>query len=89
MIFPAVADALQWSFLRRVVSWVTQYLDNFIAVGSPESPECQTNLRQCANGWGFQCVGPAAVLVFLGFELDTNQMVIKLLEYKVHRTHPW
>ena len=44
-IFSAVADALQWSFLRRGVSWVAHYLDDFITVGSPESPECQTNLK--------------------------------------------
>ena len=33
-----------------------------------------------------KCAGPAAVLVFLGFELDTNQMVIRLPEVKLHRT---
>jgi len=27
------------------VSWVAHYLDDFITVGSPESPECQTNLK--------------------------------------------
>ena len=28
-IFSAVADALQWSFLRRGVSWVAYYFDDF------------------------------------------------------------
>ena len=93
-IFSAVADSLQWSFLRRGVSWVAHYLDDFITVGSPESPECQTNLKimlATCQRLGVpvaqkKCAGPAAVLVFLGFELDTNQMVIRLPEDKLHRT---
>ena len=64
------------------MSWVAHYLDDFVTVGPPESPECQTKLKimlaTCQRvGVGVpvaqeKCAGPAAVLVFLGFELDTN-----------------
>ena len=63
-------------------------------VGSPESPECQTNLKimlATCQRLGVpvaqkKCAGLAAVLVFLGVELDTNHMVIRLPEDKLHRT---
>ena len=93
-IFLVVADALQWSFLRRGMFWVAHYLDDFITVGSPGSPECQTILgimlatcqRLGVPVAQKTCVCPAAVLVFLGFELNTNQMVIRLPEDKLHCT---
>ena len=76
------------------MSWVAHYLDDFITVGSTESPECQTNLKiMLATCQRLRvpvaqekCAGTTAVLVFLGFELDTNQMVIRLPENKLHRT---
>ena len=79
------------------VSWVAHYLDDFVTVGPPESPECQTNLKimlATCQRLGVpvaqeKCAGPAAVLVFLGFELDTNQMAIRLPEDKLRRTQSW
>ena len=32
-----------------------------------------------------KCEGPASVLTFLGFELDTNQMVVRLPQAKLQR----
>ena len=43
-IFSAVADALQWSFKCRGVTWVAHYLDDFITVGAPGRRECQVIL---------------------------------------------
>jgi hypothetical protein len=43
-IFTAVADALQWVMLDGGVSAVDHYLDDFITIGRPSSPECQQNL---------------------------------------------
>ena len=34
-IFTAVADALQWVFQQRGVTWIRHYLDDFITVGAP------------------------------------------------------
>ena len=73
-IFLAVADALQWSFLWRGVSWAAHYLDDFVTVGPPESPEYQANFKimlVTCQQLGVpvaqeKCAGPAAVLVFWG-----------------------
>ena len=93
-IFSAVADALQWSFQRRGVTWVEHYLDDFITMGAPNSEECRSNLdrmlsvcRQLGVPVAQEkCAGPTAVMVFLGFELDSNRMVVRLPEEKLRRT---
>lgn len=93
-IFSAVADALQWSFQRLGVSWSAHYLDDFITIGSPGTNECQSNLSgmlSACRRLGVpvaqeKCAGPAAVLTFLGFQLDTVQMVVSLPSDKLHRT---
>ena len=93
-IFSAVADALQWAFQRRGTTWVAHYLDDFITVGAPNSPECQSNLDCMLTACSHlgvpvahsKCAGPATSLVFLGFELDSIRMVVRLPEDKVQRT---
>ena len=93
-IFSAVADALQWVFKKQGVTWVDHYLDDFITLGPPETATCQANLERMlsscqrlgvpvAQG---KCAGPTSVLVFLGFELDTEQMIIRLPQDKLKRT---
>ena len=44
-IFTAVADALEWVFRRRGVSWCTHYVDDFLTAGRPASEECRSNLQ--------------------------------------------
>ena len=94
MIFSAVADALQWSFRVQGVTWVGHYLDDFITVGPPGTMICQSNLDKmlasCAR-LGVpvapgKCMGPVSVLVFLGLELDTEQMIVRLPHEKLQRT---
>ena len=90
-IFTAVADALQWIFEKKGLSWVNHYLDDFIMVEAPESQECQANkekmLAFCQQlGVSVvleKCTDPAPVMVFLGFELDTINMVVRLPEEKL------
>ena len=85
-IFTAVADALQWVMLKHGVSWVAHYLDDFIMVGPPGLPVCQRNVDEmlsscCRLGVPVapaKCEVPATELVFLGFELDTVNMVVRL-----------
>ena len=94
MIFSAVADALQWSFRRQGVTWVSHYLDDFITLGPPGTATCQSNLEQMLSSCARlgvpvapgKCVGPATVLVFLGFELDTEEMIVRLPQEKLQRT---
>ena len=44
LILTALADALQWIMTNRGVSPVFNYLDDFITLGAPLSPQCQINL---------------------------------------------
>ena len=43
-IFTAVADALEWAFLKQGVSWSTHYIDDFLPMGQPDTTECRDNL---------------------------------------------
>ena len=92
-IFSAVADALQWVFCRQGVTWVAHYLDDFITMGPPGGRECQSNIDLmlvACRRLGVpiapeKCAGPASVMVFLGFELNTDEMVIRLPHGKLQR----
>ena len=92
-IFTAVANALLWVFQQKGVSWVDHYWDDFITTGPPGSQECQSNkdtiLGSCERlGVPIvpeKCTDPSPTLVFLGFELDTIQMVVRLSEEKLQR----
>ena len=85
-IFTAVADALEWVFRHRGVTWCTHYVDDFLTVGRPESGECRSNLQVMLETCGRLGVplkadkleGPSTTLTFLGIVLDTVQMEIRL-----------
>lgn len=76
------------------MTWVDHYLDDFITLGPPGTPVCQSNLERmlwlCARLGvpivPVKCDGPTSVLVYLGFELDTDQMVVRLPREKLLRT---
>ena len=93
-IFTVVADALQWIFQENRVGWVAHYLDDFITLGPPGGQECHHNmelmLRFCQQlGVPIapsKCMGPAIQLVFLGFEIDTQGLTVRLPEEKLQRT---
>ena len=92
-IFTAVADALQWVMHKRGVKIVEHYLDDFITLGGPESPECGRNLETiltvCAE-LGIPLAmdkleGPTDRITFLGIELDTRAGVMRLPADKLSR----
>ena len=93
-IFTAVADALQWVLLKQGVSWVAHYLDDYITMGPPEADTYAKNLdimlatctRLGVPTAPGKCEGPATSLVFLGFELDTQAMEVRLPQQKLQRT---
>ena len=92
-IFMAVADALQWIFRKWGVTWVAYYLDDYITIGSPRPRACKQNFEvmlSCCQRLGVpvsveKCAGPSSKIVFLGFELDTISMVVRLPEEKMQR----
>ena len=85
-IITAVADALEWVFRHRGVTWCMHYVDDFLTVGRPESGECRSNLQVILETCGRVGVplkanklkGPSMTLTFLGIMLDTVQMEIRL-----------
>ena len=91
-IYSAVADAMQWILLRAGVD-VIHYLDDFLLFGSEGPAQCgralETALAMCARLGApvasQKTEGPGSVLVFLGIELDTEGLVVRLQAEKLGR----
>ena len=86
LIFSAIADALQWIIQAQGVEFLFHYLDDFITIGRPATLECENNLsiiKHCCDITGTpleqeKVEGPSTCLPFLGIELDTEAMEIRL-----------
>ncbi len=93
IIFTAVADALQWIIQNKGASSLFHYLDDYITVGPPNSPQCSRNLeiiKQTCQELGVpleesKSEGPTACLTFLGLELDSATRIIRLPQDKLAR----
>ena len=90
-IFTAVADALEWMVEQEGVCSIMHYLDDFLLVGTPDGQDCtqslDTFLTVCDRlgvpiAWD-KLVGPTTVLTFLGIEIDTQSMQLRLPEAKL------
>ena len=85
-IFNAVAEALSFLIKEREVKWIDHYLDDYIVLGPPSSEDCRRGLQVALDTCekvGFpvaeeKTVGPATVIRFLGIELDSDQMQLRL-----------
>ena len=85
-IFTAVADAVEWIVRQMGGRFVIHYLDDFLVIGAPNSPECGEALRcllEVFKRLGIPVAinkleGPVTLLEFLGFEMDTLAMAIRL-----------
>ncbi len=90
-IFTAVADAVQWIVEQEGVKFVIHYLGDYLVVGSPGTAECATAMRKLVEvleQLGFPIAaekkeGPTVALEFLGLEVNTADMVVRLPERKV------
>jgi len=90
-IFMAVSDAVEWILKREGVRFAIYYLDDFLVMGGPDSPECARALEKLLEllEWlGFliaveQLEGPMIYLAFLGLEVDSGAMTIQLPERKL------
>ena len=93
IIFSAVADALQWIIQQKGVDHLYHYLDDFIMMGAPQSSSCQNNLALTLDtckqvGMPIEpekTEGPATKITFLGMELDSVALTIRLPEPKLNR----
>lgn len=90
-IFTALADLLEWIFRRGGVDHVDHYLDDFIMLGPAHSGNCRKALDVVLEGCERLGVplamekleGPATCLTFLGIEVDTEAMELRLPEKKL------
>ena len=91
-IFNAIADALEWIFAHSGIYPTHHYLDDFIFFGHPGTNQCAdaltTAIASC-NKLGVplaldKLLGPSTVLPFLGIELDTATMELRLPADKLH-----
>jgi len=93
LIFSAVADALLWIMQRRGATMSFHYLDDFITIGSPNSTECERNIeimKSTCKETGLpveeeKCEGPATCLTFLGIEIDTVALELRLPSDKLYK----
>ena len=101
LLFTAVGDLLQWVMERRGVSWLSHYIDDFVTLGDPGAVDYRDHLqimKAVCEEAGMATEpekgeGPTTVLSFLGMELDSDQMVIRLPEGKLQllqsTLHSW
>ena len=95
-LFNAIADTLEWVIVNQggsLVEFIVHYLDDFLFGGRPNSDSCGRvlDLALClCQVMGFpvmreKVVGPAMVIDFLGFVIDTTTMEIRLPSEKLSR----
>lgn len=90
-IFSAFADALAWVMFRHGIHHQLHYLDDFLFVGAPASPECSANLQcalQLCDNLGVPVAthkteGPATCVTFLGIQIDSVAMQLSLAPDKL------
>ena len=90
-IFTAVADAVEWIVRQEGVDFTIHYLDDYLVVGAPASQECAEALSTLLGVFerlGLPVAmdkleGPWSRLTFLGFELDSSTLEIRLPQAKL------
>ena len=90
-IFNAVANALEWACRNNGVGNMLDYLDDFMVFGAPDSSECADYLmivRSVFQRLGVpiaehKTAGPLPVMTFLGVEIDSEQLTLRLPEEKL------
>ena len=91
-IFSAIADAIQWMLVQQGVSRCLHYLDDFILVaGSSERADRERSILETMfRTLGVplepsKLEGPSTCLTFLGIEVDTVQLQLRLPRDKMAR----
>ena len=85
-IFTAVADAAEWMACAEGVPYIQHYLDDFIILGHPGSPECQQSVDRLLGLFDRLGIpvapdkpeGPPTTLTFLGIKIDTMALEVRL-----------
>ena len=90
-IFNALADTLQWIPMQEGISCVFHYLDEFLIIGMPSSSQCEEQLKILLAVFERLDIpvamekleGPTTVLIFLGIEMDTQNLTLRLPKEKL------
>lgn len=90
-LFNTLADAMEWVVRQEGVDTVFHYLDDFLIIGSPASPDCDAQLAILCAAFERHGIpiapekleGPSSCLTFLGIELDTMAMEMRLPQAKL------
>ena len=85
-IFNALAGALEWMVRQEGVQWLLHYLDDFLLVGAPGSGQCEEDLQRLLSVFkrlrvpiaSKKLEGPTDRLTFLGIEIDSQEMTLRL-----------
>ena len=93
LIFTVLADVAQWVMQQKGVADIEHYIDDLVTLGPPESPECAQNaetMHEVAEMLGLppepeKDEGPATTISFLGMELDSVELEVRLPPEKLHR----
>ena len=92
-LFNLLADLLEWVLIYQGATFLWHYLDDFLTMGPPDTPECQRNLNLLIQVCRMldiplaieKVAGPTTSLDFLGILLDTVRMEARLPEDKFQR----
>ena len=92
-IFNSVADTLEWHLHDLGIPLIRHYLDDFIIIAPPQSPQCLQSmaiLDRACKALGVPIAdhkrdGPMTCLVFLGIEIDTMSGQLRLPADKLQR----
>ena len=92
-IFNCIADALQWIAKSQGVTYLEHFLDDYITVGAPGSMECDSNLATLISLCTILNLplaaekkeGPTTCLAYLGIEVDTERLELRLPAEKLKR----
>ena len=90
-IFSSLSDCLEWILIRKGVSGVMDYLDDFLTMGMAGTDQCKLNLElmlTTCKSLGFpikyqKIEGPSPIITFLGIELNTHKMEARLPQDKL------
>jgi len=91
LIFTALGDAIQWIATERGAVWLRHYVDDFVSVRTKGSGECAQSMRvfkETCSKLGMPLdkkkeEGPSEVITFLGIEIDTINMELRLPQDKL------
>ncbi len=91
LLFTALGDAVEWVAQRKGAQWIKHYIDDFVMVGRSGTDQCERALavfKETCEWLGMPLdegkeEGPSEVLTFLGLEIDTVAMEVRLPQDKL------